>query len=293
MVNDIIPEPTDNLAFYPGQINCNTSMIGNPMFIGNTDCNYNFNNDGNQSNDNALIESEYNDMINNYGIIIDYYVNNYDKDGSADNITGTDLTKKYNYPVQLKMYVKYNPGAVSLAKFGYISADELEAIILIKTFTETMSGLKAYSEYGQPCAPKAGDIIKLTNFGKTRPIGMDGKMFICTERLDEDPEINVLGGHYIWRMKFKRFQYDYEGVEDSPDGTKNVIAEARNDQTSDDSIFGRLLNGDNFATENGVDSATTIEELSSQKIYPYDIEEESETLFPFLSGVNKDNPYGY
>ena len=290
---ETIPNPTDNLAFYPGRVGCGLTMIDNPQYIGNTDCNFNFNNDGLSSNDNALVESEYNDMINNYGVVVDYFVHNYDKDGSADNMTGTDLTKKYNYPVQLKMYIKYNPGAVSLAKFGYVSADEVEAIILIKTYTETMSGLKAYTEYGQPCAPKAGDIIKLTNFGKTRPIGMDGKMFICTERLDEDSEINPLGGHYIWRMKFKRFQYDYEGVEDSPDGSKNVLAEKRNDQASDDSIFGRLLSGENFATENGVDEADTLQELSSQKIYPYDIEEESNTLFPFLSGINNTSPYGY
>ena len=37
----------------------------------------------------------------------------------------------------------------------------------------------------------------------------------------------------------------------------------------------------------------TTEELESQKIYPYDTDEESNTLFPFLSGINKNNPYGY
>jgi len=42
-----------------------------------------------------------------------------------------------------------------------------------------------------------------------------------------------------------------------------------------------------------VDKADTLQELSSQKIYPYDIEEESNTLFPFLSGINNTSPYGY
>lgn len=288
-----IPEPTNNEnpfgEMYPGWLSCNTTLSDNPNYPGVNNCGFNFNNDGNTSNDNAVIEQEYEDMINLYGIAVDYYVNNYDKFDSANNFNGTDLTKKYNYPVELKMYVKYNIGSVSLVKFGYVSADELEAIILIKTYTQMMSGLSAYTVYGQPCAPKAGDIIKLTNFGKSRPIGMDGKLFICTERLDEDPDINQLGGHYVWKLKFARLQYSYEGVEDSPDGAQNFLAEAKNQQTDDDTIFGRLLSGENFPTSDGT---TTPNEEG--KVYPYDRKEKSETLYPWLSSRNNTtNDWGY
>lgn len=275
--------------FYPGILNCNTDLSNNPNYPGILSCVLNMNNNGEESNDQSLIEQEYEDLINTRGIPVDYYINNYDKEESADNFVGTDLTKKYSYPVSIMMYVQYTPGSPSLIKFGYLSTDEIDAIVSIKTFTQTMSGMDAYALYGQPCAPKAGDIIKLTNFGKTRPLGMDGKMFICTERLDEAPDINQLGGHYVWKLKFVRVHYNYEGVEDSPDGTQNFLAEAKNQQTSDDDIFGRLLSGENFPTSDGT---TTPNEEG--KVYPYDRTDVSNTTFPWLSGRNNNtNDWGY
>ena len=279
-------------TFYPGILSCNATLSDNPNYPGVLSCNLNMNNDGNPSNDQALIEQEYEDLINTRGIVVDYYVNRYDKYDNADNMNGSDFTQKYNYPIPIRMYVTYTPGSSSLIKFGYVSDDQIEAIVLIKNFESTMAGLDAYTTFGQPLAPKAGDVIKLTNFGKTRPIGMDGKMFICTERLDEAPDINQLGGHYVWKLRFSRFRYSYEGVLDSPDGTVNKMAEARNDQTSDDDIFGRMLSGENWATENGSLSADSLSGLSAQKQYPYDVEDISERKYPWETR-NNNSEWGY
>lgn len=274
--------------FYPGILNCNADLNDNPNYPGVLSCLLNMNNNGEESNDHKLIEQEYEEMIETYGVPVAYYINNYDKEDSADNFVGTDLTKKYNYPVEIKMYIKYTPGSPSLVKFGYLSTDEVDAIVSIKTFTSVMSGMDAYVKYGQPCAPKAGDIIKLISFSKSRPLGMDGKMFICTERLDEAPDINQAGGHYVWKLKFTRLQYNYESVEDSPDGTQNFIAEKKNQQTSDDDIFGRLLSSENFPTSDGT---TTPNEEG--KLYPYDRINETNTIYPWLSGLNNTTDWGY
>ena len=261
-------------------------MENNPQYPGVNNCGFNFNDaSGATSNDKTLVEQEYEDMINSYGITIKYFVHNYDKYNSANNLVGTDLTKDYNYPVKLKMYINLNQGATSLMKFGYITNDEIEGIITFKSYTENMSSLSAYTLFGQPCKPKEQDIIQLYNFGLDRPLGMDGKYFIITDVTDENPTTNQVGGHYVWTIKATRFKYSYEGVEDNPDGTANVIAEKQNNQVSDNTYFGRLSGSENFPTSNG-----TTEGVG--KTYPYDLNEEGDKIFDYLSANDNTEVYG-
>ena len=94
---------------YPGVLYCDDNMENNPQYPGVNNCGFNFNDaSGATSNDKTLVEQEYEDMINSYGITIKYFVHNYDKYNSANNLVGTDLTKDYNYPVKLKMYIYNN-----------------------------------------------------------------------------------------------------------------------------------------------------------------------------------------
>jgi hypothetical protein len=99
---------------------------------------------------------------------------------------------------------------VVLSKFGLQGEADLTAIIPIDTFYSTvtaMSGVLSASNY----EPKAGDLIKLSEYGSLRPGGRNGRVFEITERVDEmGGENNQLFGHYVWMIKAKRFDYNFE-----------------------------------------------------------------------------------
>jgi hypothetical protein len=122
---------------------------------------------------------------------------------------------------------------VVLSKFGLQGDADLTAIIPIDTFYSTvtaMSGVLSASNY----EPKAGDLIKLTEYGSLRPGGRNGRVFEITERVDEmGGENNQLFGHYVWMIKAKRFDFNYEL--DAP-------REALMDQVYDNKADGQLNN---------------------------------------------------
>lgn len=67
-------------------------------------------------------------------------------------------------------------------------------------------------------------------------------VFEITERRDQDLTMhyNVLLGHYVWILHAKRFDYSYQ---------PNAPREPRNDQVSDETIYGKLTGGTNWPEE--------------------------------------------
>lgn len=93
------------------------------------------------------------------------------------------------------------------------------------------------SQYNQ-VQPKSGDVFVLTEYGKGRPGERSGKMFEVTEILDEDiSRTNPLGGHYVWIIKGKRFDYSFEPGLSAEKGSQQVY----------DNAFNGVLSGSNQA----------------------------------------------
>ena len=217
-----------------------------------------------------VFDQAFNDLINNYGIPVNYYINTFNL-SAADLFYGEDLTKSFAGPISaIQMYIELSDDALNLSKFGFDPGDEFTAFVHISTFYEAASALSASggfdpSQYGQLIEPKAGDVIDLDVLGCDRVGGRGGVMYEITERMDQDMSaLNPVLGHYIWRLRGKRFNYSFEaGL--SADGRPG--SEKANEQIYDNSMQGIL-------------STTLTDQISSpQKTYPttpageYDIDD--------------------
>lgn len=190
-----------------------------------------------------LINNYWKEQIQLYGQNVDYIVNNFSL-LSADYIYGEQPTQQYSPPVQVKMLIDLNENALMLSKYGLQSDDEVTAYIHISSF---------YEVFGPGAEPKSGDLFQLTQYGSDRPGGRNGKIFEITERLDEDvARINPLGGHYVWLLKAKRFEWSFE---------PGVSGEAVNQQVFDDTKNTAVTGANKPYNQNITDS--------SKKIFDY------------------------
>ena len=213
-------------------------------------------------NEEYLYSNYYREQIAQYGTQITYYVNQYNV-LSADNFYGEDPTRKYAQGVVLNAYVELSENANTLTKFGFQADDEITIFIHLSAFydyfintgiqpiqTETNTeqvvsnessiGLRdevpsTYEAQFNQVQPKSGDVFVLTEYGKGRPGVRSGKQFEVTEILDEDiSKTNQLGGHYVWILKGKRFEYSFE---------PGITDEKGDNQVFDDSKSGILSGG--------------------------------------------------
>lgn len=206
----------------------------------------------------AIFKSGFDELITNFGVEIDYYVNGFNL--SAMNILyGEHTTQEYSGPYQLKAYLELEE-SISLSRYGMDSNDELTAYISIQNFTDimTLSASSFYNTNGQRIEPKSDDLMDLTALGCDRPGDRGSKIFRITEVLDQNTTsgINPALGHYIWKIMAKRYE---------PSGETNAPQESGSDQVYDNTSFGKL-------------SSTLFPTLTSDdKVYPFDIDTISQT----------------
>ena len=229
-----------------------------------------FMNPGNFQAEQIIYDTSYGDLINSYGVPINYYVNTFNL-STADLLYGEDPTRKYLGPFDLQMYIELSENAINLSKFGFASDDEFTGYLHINTFTSTMSSLINYSEFGQVIEPKSGDIIELTALGCDRPNGRGPKWFEITERVDQDvAQLNPLLGHYVYRVRAKRYEHSFE---------PGLSGERENNQIYENSFSGVVS-----SNIPGVSA-------SDDKSYVFDIDNESKNKV-FDMSVNNTDIYG-
>ena len=85
-----------------------------------------------------IYDQSYNDLINSFGIEIDYYINTTDLIG-ADMLYGEQPTAIYYGPIPIKMYIEIENEAITLQSFGFNAADDFTGYVHIKTFEDTLS----------------------------------------------------------------------------------------------------------------------------------------------------------
>jgi hypothetical protein len=181
----------------------------------------------------AIFKSGYDELIQNYGVELNYYVNGFNL--SAMNILyGEHSTQEFSGPYIIKAYLELEE-SVSLSRWGMESDDELIAYFSIQNFTNTLSPLASsfYIQNGQRIEPKSEDLIEVTALGCDRSGNRGAKIFKITEVLDQSVSsgINPVMGHYVWKITAKRYEYD---------GSTNSPEELGNDQVYDNAISGKL-----------------------------------------------------
>lgn len=229
-----------------------------------------FFNPGNFQAEQLIYDSSFGDLINSFGVPISYYVNTFNI-SAADALYGEDPTRLFLGPYEMQMYIELTEAAPNLSRFGFVSDDELTGYLHINTFTTTMSSLINYAQFGQVVEPKSGDVIELTALGCDRPNGRGPKWFEITERVDQDiASLNPLLGHYVYRIRAKRYEHSFE---------PGLSGERQNQQVFENSFSGVL--------------STNIPGTSASeaKSYPFDVDNLSKTAVLDMS-VNDTDIYG-
>jgi hypothetical protein len=252
-----------------------------------------------------IYDASFKDLINNFGIPVEYYINTFNL-SAADTLYGEHPTAIFYGPVTIMMYVELTENAIKLSKYGFASDDELTGYIHIQTFFDTISGggffiqvstgeLIEYNEYfslvqagsgndlisfnlqelylnnGQSVEPKSGDLIQVSPLGCDRPNGRGAKVFEITERTDQDiAKLNPLLGHYVYRLKAKRYEHSFE---------PGAPTEPQNQQVYDNTFAGKLS------------SNIPYEVKSEEKLYPGNVDQESKVKVLDMS-VNSTDIYG-
>lgn len=203
----------------------------------------------------AIFNSGFEELIHNFGVEIGYYVNTFNV-SAMNAVYGEHTTQEYLGPVTIKAYIELEEPSPVYTLAGFDSGDNITAYIHIETFYKTMSSLSAYNY--QSIEPKAQDKMIIYPLGCNRQNGRGAKIFEVTEVLDQSTSdgLNPIMGHYIWRIKGVRNEYNFE---------TNEPRENVNNQVGDNSFFGKLsssmypeltgndklydLNSDNYVQE--------------------------------------------
>lgn len=242
----------------------------------------------------AIFGSSFRELINNYGVEINYYINGFNL-SSMNLLYGEHPTQEYAGPFVIKSYIELEE-SVSLSQYGMISDDSLTAYISIKDFTDLFLqyltdenctyilnesgqlirvdnvGENFYINNGQRIEPKSDDLMEITALGCDRPGNRGAKIFRITEVLDQSIQdgINPMMGHYLWKITAKRYETSME---------TNAPQELGNDQVYDNTFSGKL-------------SSVLFPSLTSvEKVYDFNIDTISqETVYDMDNTDN--NIYG-
>ena len=282
---------------------CNTNTtncsIEDTFAAANTACGQFFNPSNFQA-EQLVYDAAFRDLINNFGVPVNYYIDTFNL-SAADLLYGEHPTRQFLGPHEMLMYIELNENALNLSKYGFNSDDELTGYLHIDTFSTAFSGLVDYSSFNQSIEPKSGDLIEVTALGCDRPNGRGPKWFEVTERVDQDiASINPLLGHYVYRLRAKRYEYSFE-----LSTTGELFGERANKQIYENSFSG-ILSSNIPGIDVSYDDVTTEleapiigedgdpidqENVTTDKAYTFDIDVESQTRVLDMD-VNDTDIYG-
>lgn len=166
------------------------------------------------------------EQINVFGQNTIHYSNLTSISGS-NSLYGEDIDAGFGNGKDLIVLLNLTNDSYVLSKFGIIADSDLTGVIHPRHFTRI---------YGLSAEPRAGDLLKLQEFGQDRlwSHNKGPTVYELTEVVDEF-QLNALGGHYVWFFKAKRYDYSYEpgspgaGVGNKPINDNDIIEELAKD----------------------------------------------------------------
>jgi hypothetical protein len=112
----------------------------------------------------------------------------------------------YSNGVGMTLLLNISNDSYLLSKFGMVADSDMNCVIHPKQFTNA---------FGLSAEPKMGDLIKLSEFGSDRlNFPKRGPTVYEVSEVVDEFQINALGGHYVYFLKCKR--YDYSNEPNSP-----------------------------------------------------------------------------
>jgi hypothetical protein len=182
--------------------------------------NLRFLNKGINSNERSNFDGWWYEQISIYGQDIIYY-NNQTTLSGANVLYGEEPEAGFGTGDNMIVLLNITNDSYLLSKFGIVADSDMTGVIHPKHFTTI---------YGLSSEPKAGDLMKLQEFGSDR-INYPKRgptIYELTEVIDEF-QLNALGGHYVWFFKAKRYDYSFEpgspgsGIGNTPNNDNDIL----------------------------------------------------------------------
>ena len=141
------------------------------------------------------------EQINIFGQEVTYYTNT--TSITASNfLYGEQPDAGFENGKELIVLLNLNNDALLLSKFGILADSDMSGVIHPQDYTKI---------FGESSEPKAGDLMKLSEYGSDR-LNYPKRgptIYQLTEVIDEF-QGNPIAGHYVWFFKGKRYEYSYE-----------------------------------------------------------------------------------
>jgi hypothetical protein len=174
------------------------------------------------------------EQISIYGQDVLYY-NNKASLSAMNVLYGEEPDAGFDEGKNMIVLLNVTNDSYILSKFGIVADSDMSGVIHPNHFT---------SIYGLSSEPKAGDLMKLQEFGIDR-LNYPKRgptIYELTEVIDEF-QLNALGGHYVWFFKAKRYDYSFE--DGSPGSGQG------NNANNDNDILNQLADSNfNYNEEN-------------------------------------------
>lgn len=172
------------------------------------------------------------DLLEQTGVSITYWSNGYSLD-EHDFLYGEQPTSSFIGPRILTGFINYSENDAILTKFGIMSENSIELIMPISEFSRVWGSQ----------VPNIGDIFQVQEEACDRPENQKPKIFQITAKADTINPSDLFGGHYVWKLPAKRFDFSYE--KNAPDETPD-----KSDQVSDTDFFGIMTGSEQNKSPN-------------------------------------------
>jgi hypothetical protein len=200
-------------------------------------------NKGINANERYNFSRWWKEQIEINGQEIEYYYNNA-QISEMNPIYGEQPDTTFQTPKPMVVLLNLNNDSYLLSKFGIVADSDMNGVIHPEHFTYN---------FGVSSEPKAGDLIKMSEFGSDR-LNFPKRgptVYEITEVIDEF-QLNAIAGHYVWFFKAKRNDYSHEtgsagsGDGNIPNNDNDIIEQASKNNfdylienpCSDTSVYG-------------------------------------------------------
>lgn len=147
----------------------------------------------------ARLKDYWTNFIANYGVRVEFWSHAYDMK-EHDFLYGEDPLAGFHGARVLKGYVEVTNESRLLAKFGIMTDNDATLLIPISEFQRVWGNT----------VPKIGDVWRVMDGACDRPEGQTPKVFQISDKIDTLNPVDFLGGHYVWKLTSKRFDFSYQ-----------------------------------------------------------------------------------
>jgi hypothetical protein len=179
-----------------------------------------FLNKGINKNELSNFDNWWYEQISVYGQDVMYF-NNQATLSAVNVLYGEEPEAGFGSGDHLVVLLNITNDSYLLSKFGIVADSDMTGVIHPRHFTTI---------YGLSSEPRAGDLMRLDEFGSDR-INYPRRgptIYELTEVIDEF-QLNALGGHYVWFFKAKRYDYSFEpgspgsGIGNTPNNDNDAL----------------------------------------------------------------------